>query len=243
LKIFKQAPIAGHRKNELEGFLKKSTITSSDARSGGADELIRLFFKTLPEKERVKQGQVVWNALDVKTRGDLPHRRFVPVILTLINEEDCQKLVNGMKMSEVAEKAVARITREAFKQGGILSMRDIGLLTWRMSTTVSKMRINYEQKEKTTLPHTGYLLDMGSCLSHKRIIVQKAIVEKKDPTRIALETKHSLGSVERYIKNFRRIESCYNKNPDIDFVSQVTGIAKHVVKSYVEIIHENNMCP
>ena len=203
-----------------------------------ADELIALFFKTMPEKEHVKPGQVVWNALDIKTRGDSPNRRLVPVILTLIDEQGCQKLSEGVKMSEMAEQAVARITREAFEQGGLLSMRDIGLLTWRMSTTVSRMRISYEQKEGTTLPHTGNLHDMGSCISHKKIIIQKAIVEKKDPMQVARETKHALTSVERYLKDFRRVETCYNSNPDIDFVSRVTGIAKHVVKSYIGISQE-----
>ncbi len=81
---------------------------------------------------------------------------------------------------------------------------------------------------------------MGSCISHKEIIIRKAIVEKKDPTRVALETKHSLIAVERYLKDFRRIETCYHKKPDIDFVSQVTGISKHVVKSYVNILQKSN---
>jgi hypothetical protein len=200
-----------------------------------ADELIALISQAMPEKEHVKPGQVVWNALDIKTRGDSPERRFVPVILTLIAEEDCKRLAEGTKMSEIAEKAVARITREAFEQGAILSMRDIGLLTWRMSTTISRIRISYEKKEETILPHTGYLHDMGTCISHKKIIIQKAIFEKKDPTQVARETNHSLVAVERYIKDFRRIETCYNKNPDIDFVSKVTGIAKHVVKSYIQM--------
>lgn len=205
-----------------------------------ANELIALFSRVMQEKEHVKPGQVVWNALDIKTRGDSPDRRFVPVILTLIAEEDCQMLSEGTKMSEIAEKAVARIIREAFEQGGVLSMRDIGLLTWRMSTTISKIRISYEKKEETILPHTGYLHDMGSCVSHKKLIIKKAITERKDPTQVARETKHSLVAVEKYIKDYRRIETCYLKNPDIHFVSNVTGIAKHVVKSYVDIFQKNN---
>lgn len=204
-----------------------------------ADELIALFCAMMPEKEHLKPGQIVWNALDIKTRGDSPGRRFVPVILSLITEHDCQNLENGAKMTDMAGQAVARITREAYEQGGLLSMRDIGLLTWRMSTTVSKIRILYENKEKTVLPHTGYLHDMGSCISHKKIIIRKAIVEKKDPTKIALETKHSLVAVERYIQDYRRVETCYNNNPNIDYVSQVTGIGKHVVKSYIELIQLN----
>lgn len=205
-----------------------------------ADELITLFFNMLPEKDHVKSGQAVWNALDIKTRGDSPNRRFVPVILTLVDEQDCQQLEQGVKMYDLAKKSIARIIREAYAQGGILSMRDIGLLTWRLSATVSRMRIDYEKKEQTTLPHTGYLHDMGSCISHKNIIVRKAVIEKKDPTRIAKETNHCLAAVERYLKDYRRIETCYHNNPDIDYVSQVTGIAKHVVKSYVSILHENS---
>lgn len=200
-----------------------------------ADELIALFCRTMPEKSHVKPGQVVWNALHIRTRGDSPNRRFVPVILTLVDEKDCQMLSDGAKMYEIASRAVARITREAYEQGGLLSMRDIGLLTWRVSTTVSRMRINYEREEKTALPHTGNLHDMGSCVSHKNTIIEKVIVDKKDPLQVARETNHSLTSVERYVKDFKRVQACYDKHPDIAFVSNVTGISKHVVKTYVSM--------
>lgn len=43
------------------------------------------------------------------------------VILTLIAEDDCQRLADDTKMSEIAKKAVARITREAFEQGGVFN--------------------------------------------------------------------------------------------------------------------------
>jgi hypothetical protein len=203
-----------------------------------ADELVKMVAQMMPEKDHVKPGQVVWNALDAKTRGDSPNRRYVPVILTLIDQQDCHRLASGTAMSQIAEEATARIIQEAFRQGALLSMRDIGLLTWRATPLVSKYRLNYERKHRTTLPHTGTLHDMGSCISHKRMILEKILSEKKDPTTVAAETKHSLAAVERYLTDYRRVEMCYNQNPDPSFISLATGLAKFVVASYIEIINE-----
>lgn len=203
-----------------------------------ADEIAKLITQTMPAKEHVKPGQMVWNALDVRTRADSPNRRLVPVILTIVNEDDAQKLANGTKMNEIAQGAIARITQEAFQQGALLSMRDIGLFTWHLPPAISELRKKYEEKHKATLPHTGNLHDMGTCITHKKIIIRKAVLEKKDPVKVAAETKHSLKAVERYLKDFRRVETCYNKTKELEFISQATGIAKHVVKQYTEIINE-----
>jgi len=90
------------------------------------DELIKILEKTLPLKDHLKPGQIVWNALDIRTRADSKNPKFVPVILTLINEQDIEKLANGVPMSKVRDHAIARIQKEAYQQGGLLSMRDIG---------------------------------------------------------------------------------------------------------------------
>ena len=56
------------------------------------EELIILFDKYSPEAKKLRPGQVLWTALDKSTRGDSPNRRFVPVILSLITEEDIGEL-------------------------------------------------------------------------------------------------------------------------------------------------------
>ena len=201
-----------------------------------ADELVKLVATAMPEKEHVKPGQIVWNAIDIRTRSDSPQRRFVPVILTIIDEEDCRKLTDGIKMPEIARNAIARICHEAHQQRALLSMRDIGLLTWRGCADISARRKTYEAKHQITLPHIGSLHDMGSCVTHKVTIVRKAVLEKKDPTKIAKETHHTLHAVEHYLKDFRRVETCYHSNPELDFICQATGIAKHVVKQYIDIL-------
>ena len=50
-----------------------------------ADELINIFEAIAPETSRLKPGQILWSALDQRTRGDSPVRRYVPVVLTVIS--------------------------------------------------------------------------------------------------------------------------------------------------------------
>jgi len=201
------------------------------------DELIDLFEKTTPETNRIKPGQILWNALDKNTRGDSPNRRYVTVVLSVITENDVEQLANGVPMSVVASNAIARMIKEAYEQGGVLSSRDVGLLTLRSSSWVSKLRLKYEKDHDCLLPHTGLLHDMGSCISHKTTIIRKVLVEKKDPADVARECNHTQRAVDRYLKDFHRVRTAYKQNQDDDYVHIVTGIAKHVVKQYIEMIN------
>jgi hypothetical protein len=162
-----------------------------------ADELLTLFESVSPEISRLKPGQILWNALDQNTRGDSPKRKYVSVILTVISEEDV-----------IAENAIARMIREAYSQGGILSSRDLGLITLRHPTTTSSIRKRFEKHRVCTLPHTGAFHYTGSTVSHKAIIVRKVILEKKNPAAVARETNHSQTAVDHYLKNYH-MSKCY----------------------------------
>lgn len=205
-------------------------------------ELIKILDTMLPLKERVKPGQMVWNAVDISTRADSPRCKFVPVVLTIISEDDVKKLKKGTTMSEIRDHAIARITNEAFEQGALLSMRDIGLLSWRQSGVLSAYRKSYEKKHNVTLPTTGSIQDMGSCVSHKKIIIKKVFIEKKDPLVVSRETKHTMYAVDRYLKDFYRVKYCFDDSKDIDFTSRATGLSKFLIKQYFDILkdYKNN---
>jgi hypothetical protein len=203
------------------------------------DELIKLLQHLLPLKAHLKPGQLVWNAVSIHTRADSANVRFVPVTLTMIDAHDVEKLANGMTMSKIMKHAIARITKEAYAQGALLSMRDIGLLTWRYSGTISQYRKQYEKEQNVTLPHTGSLQDMGSCVSHKASIIKKIEIDKKDPLMVAKETHHSQWAVDRYIKDFNRVRLCYQDRKDKEFISLATGLSKFVVNEYISIIEKS----
>jgi hypothetical protein len=206
-----------------------------------ADELIVLFERNSRDITTLKPGQILWNALDKNTRGDSPNRRFVSVVLSLVTSDDISDLTKGSKPSVVAKNAIARMINEAYQQGGILSTRDIALLTLRNTANTSHLRSSYEKEHDVILPHTGALHDMGSTVTHKAAIVHKVIVEKKDPAMVARECRHSQRAVDHYLKDFYRVNSLYKHNQDLTFIHLVTGIAKHVVIQYINIIQKQNV--
>jgi hypothetical protein len=204
-----------------------------------AEKIVDLVDQQLPPKDHLRPGQCVWNAVSVATRPDSPNCRLVPVVLTLVSPSDAEQLASGIPMSVIGQQSIARICREAFEQGALLSMRDIGLLVWRCNSVISGMRQKWEADQKTTLPHVGTIQDFGTCISHKTAIIRKVVYEGKDPRRAADETKHSQRAVDRYLKDFHRVKTCHSHMPDIEFITRTTGLSRHLVNQYIGIIKEN----
>lgn len=203
-----------------------------------ADALIEIFEQNVPQTNRIKHGQMFWNALDKNTRADSPNRKYVPVILTLVTDQDINLFEKAKPIKDIRKQVIARIIREAYEQGGILSMRDISLILSTSDSLVSTKRIEYEEENKTVLPHTGVIHDMGSTITHKKQIVFKHVVEKKSTNIVARETNHSQKAVDHYIRDYNRVKTLVDDNKDIDFIHIATKIAKPVIIQYQDIINK-----
>jgi hypothetical protein len=203
-----------------------------------ADALVQIFEENVPQKDAIKHGQLLWNALDKNTGADSPERRYKPVVLSLVSDEDIKLFEKQTPVKEIRKQVMARIIREAYRQGGILSMRDVSLIMSSVSSTLSSLRIEYEEEHKTVLPHTGVIHDMGSTVTHKEIIVYKHVVEKKSTPTVALETNHSRKAVDHYINDYNRVKTLFDDNKDIEYIHLATKIAKPVVLQYLNIINQ-----
>jgi hypothetical protein len=203
-----------------------------------ADALIDLFSSLCPKSSRLKPGQIVWNALDKRTRADSEKRRYKPVILSLVTDDEVSMFEKGNSISTIRKNVMARMIKEAFQQGAVLSTRDLSLLLVSSAPHLSQLRIEYEKVNKTILPHTGVIHDMGTTLTHKRIIVYKHVVEKKDPSVVARETNHSQMAVDKYLKDFNRVKTLVNDDKDINFIHHTTNISRPVIKQYLQIIND-----
>jgi hypothetical protein len=202
-----------------------------------ADALINLFNSLCPEVSRLTPGQIVWNALDKHTRADSDRRRYKPVILSLVTDDEVSMFEKGSSVATIRKNVMARMIKEAYQQGAVLSTRDLSLLLVSHAAHLSQLRIEYEKEHKIILPHTGVIHDMGTTLTHKRIIIYKYVVEKKDPSVVARETNHSQPAVDKYLKDFNRVKTLVNDNKDINFIHHTTNIAKPVIKQYLQIIN------
>lgn len=203
-----------------------------------ADKLIEIFNANFRGIKTLEPGQILWNAVHKDTRADSLNMKLVPVVLTMVCQEDIAKLENGMKVSEHKQNVIARLTKEAYGQNALLSMRDIGLLTANDGSHISLCRKKYEQRHNVTLPHTGNLHDMGSCLTHKYQIIYKYVVEKKDPTVVAAETNHTIRAVDHYLKDFNRVKTLYLDDKTPEYIHLVTNLSLNVISQYLNIINQ-----
>jgi len=203
-----------------------------------ASALIELFESLCPPSSYLKPGQIVWNALDVKTRASSQNRRYKTVILSVVTDEDINMFKGEESIGDIRKRAIVRMINEAYQQGGVLSTRDLSLIIHHDASHISKQRIKYEQAHETVLPHTGVIHDMGSTITHKRQIIYKHIVEKKDPLKVAYETNHSQRAVDRYIKDFHRVKTLTDEKKDVHYIHLVTNISKQVIKQYQQIINK-----
>jgi len=202
-----------------------------------ADAIIDLFNSLCPESSRLKPGQIIWNALDKRTRADSEKRRYKSVILSLVTDDEVSMFEKNCSIKEIRQNVMARMIKEAYQQGAVLSTRDLSLLLVSSAAWLSQQRIEYEKQNQTILPHTGVIHDMGTTLTHKRIIIYKHVVEKKDPSIVARETNHSQASVDKYLKDFNRVKTLVNDNKDIEFIHHTTNIARPVIRQYLQIIN------
>lgn len=227
-------------KPAIENFFKTEFNKSfgPNVRSFIADELIKIFQENNRDINSIKPGQVLWNAIHKDTRADWDNMKLVPVILTLVNNDDISKLENGLKIPEHRQNVVARILEEAYSQNALLSMRDVSLLLSINDSYATINRKKYEEKHNVHLPHPGNLQDMGSCITHKYQIVYKCVVEKKDPIVAAKETNHTVMAVDQYLKDFNRVKTLYLDNKDENYIHLVTKLSLNLIAQYIRIINK-----
>ena len=206
-----------------------------------ATAIINLVEEQLPAYGHLRPGQCLWNAVAIDTRADSQKLRLVPVVLTLVHADDITQRSANTPLKHITQAAIARMLEEAYQQGALLSMRDLALLTWHSETNMTHARQAWETQHARPLPHPGTLQDMGTCITHKTAIVVKAVYEKKSTRLVAQETRHTQQAVDRYLRDFYRVRTCYRQNPDQDFICQVTGMSAHLVTQYLHIIQTHEV--
>jgi len=184
--------------------------------------LIKLFDEYMYTKDRIKPGQMMWVAVSKDTRPDSKRVKYVPVVLTLVDDADIEDLVSG----------------SAYEQNALLSMRDIALILKRLASDISISRKKYEGICDEILPTTATLQDMGSGVTHKGIILHKVLVDKKDMALVRTETHHTQKAIDRYLKDYYRVEMLFNENKSIDYISKVVNMRPHLVEEYKKIYKE-----
>ena len=192
--------------------------------------------------EHVRHGQMLWMGI---ATDDPPRRyrctadtRLVPVVLDLSATEDIQSRLDRRSSAERLLMKVVRLCEQAHQQGALLSNCDLAELVGRSDSAIARMLTAHEAKTGRVVPRRATLHDVGTGLTHKRIICWKRYAEGKPADIVAKETHHSLEAVDRYLGQFDRVRHCRLQGLSPEKTSFALNCGVALVNEYLMIDRE-----
>jgi DNA-binding CsgD family transcriptional regulator len=96
----------------------------------------------------------------------------------------------------------------------------------------------HERKRQQVIPRRATLHDVGTGLTHKRIICRKRYAEGKSQDQIARETHHSLEAVDQYLGKFDRVRHCLQQGMSPTEIAFTLNCSQALVNQYIAIDDE-----
>lgn len=194
----------------------------------------------LPLKSSVKPGQLNWLGTSFKKSKKVGcvqiERQQIPIILTLYTKEELKnKPTNLKKLNTRMMEQLARITTEAYLQQTLLPGDELQLFYLRSYTVIGKLIRKYMQTHKVILPTPGTILDAGTTLTHKELIIDLHM-KGYFTNEISRKTYHDPRSVDSYLRTFNSILILWYFNLPKTLISMVTEKGQKVVEQHIDII-------
>lgn len=192
--------------------------------------------------EHMRHGQVLW--LGIAT-ADPPRWRqrtedthLVPVVLDLSTPEDIHARLDRKPSPERLRIKAVRLCEQAYRQGALLSSSDLSELLGHDGWAISSALVRHEKETGKLVPRRATLHDVGTGLTHKRIICWKRYAEGKPADIVARETYHSLEAVDRYLGQFDRVRHCRGEGLSPEKTAFTLNCSVALVQEYLAIDRE-----
>ena len=204
-----------------------------------ADMILEVLFQHLRPQDHVAHGQVLWMAVSV---NDPPRHKqriidtdLVPVLLDLSTDDDVQHRIERVSASQRLLNKAVRLCNQAYHQGGLLSNCDLAELLNRNDSAIASVLAQHERDTSKIVPRRATLHDVGTGLTHKRIICWKRYAEGKEPHIVARETYHSLEAVDRYLGQYDRVRHCRLEGLSPEHTAHALACSLQLVQQYLDI--------
>lgn len=209
-----------------------------------AEDVAALVEQFYPQTERAQSGQLIWTCTGDEGQKAQPGKRTeeyktVTVRLPLIERaemterlERCGRGKWAARLHQRHKRQINRLVRAAADQGGLLTIAELSLILGIGYETVRSCLRELEQETGQPLPLKGYQMDQGSRPTHKGDII-RLFAQGLAPPDIARETRHSLKSVERYLKDYERVCLLLKQKLSVAEISAIIGRGQSVVEEYV----------
>ena len=222
-----------HECPQLGGFRTREVLVKC------INEMVAKFF---PKKSHMKHGQISWTTVhkdDKSTYGiSMKKTRLTNVVLDLVKEGDAIERANSKSLREIKKETISRICQQAFEQGGCMTNAELALILKMPPRIIGKHIAEFEKETQTVIPRRGTIHDLGPCMTHKKIIINKLFIEQKTVQQVSRETYHSVKAIERYIVAFKQVLLCRQKGMNTKEIAFSVRKTVRLVKEYEKIIDE-----
>lgn len=184
---------------------------------------------------RLSSGEVVYEAVAAEEPAGKHIRlvRKVSVRLQLMDFNSDLEALAEYGLQGLRRHRLARLTRQAYDQGGLLSYEDLAMLLTTSPATV-KRDVAHLRREGLFILTRGSKHDMGPGRSHKTIILD--LYFKGYPfTDIERQTNHSETSVQRYLADFIQVASLRRQGFTPAQIRRITQKSERLVREYLEL--------
>lgn len=199
----------------------------------------RLYAWCCPYFSSLNPGQIVWLVYGTKKSRNHDQRHFQPVVLTLWTPQDqVMPLLTTRDLKRLKTVQLERITREAWKQDGVLTALDLEWLLGISGATIRKILDAYREKFGIILPTAGTVLDMGRTLTHKTFVVDLAL-SGFNTQEIAARICHSPVAVDNYLRLFERVLLLKYYRFPVAVMPRVTGFSKGLLNEHLKLVDKH----
>jgi len=189
--------------------------------------------------DRLTHGQALWMGIHVDDRPRRYQRvadtDLVPVVLDLSTSKDIEARLGRESPRRRLQRKVVRLCEQAYRQKALLSNCDLAELLGASDSEIAAALTTYENQAGKLVPRRATLHDVGTCLTHKRIICRKRYAQGKPSHLIAKETYHSLESVDRYLGQFDRVRNCRREGMSAEQTAYMLDCSIGLVREYLAI--------
>jgi hypothetical protein len=191
------------------------------------------------DQHHINYGQMVWMVVPTDEypgrAKSLEMTRMKPVVLSFITDDDIAHMAHGFDSRSLRMKRLTRWVNEAFDQGGLMTQLDLSVLLGVCDGVVSQY-VNEIQKNGVLLPTRGNIHDLSGAVTHKREIITLYLEGYLTPD-IALKTNHAKESVDRYIRDYHRVETLWKHGiTDLEQISKLSLLSKRVAQQYIDLL-------
>ena len=184
----------------------------------------------------LEEGCLYYKAVSINEpiAKPLPECNKIHIFLHLYQKND-KKLLKSKGVALLRRQRLVCLSREAFKQGALLTQEDLALLLCTSPSTIKRDTINLT-KEGVIFPTRGYMKGIGRGISFKSQIIK--LYKKGCPiSEIGTKMMQPIDIIEKCIIEYKKVINLNNNKIPLKNIHIITSLSIKTIKEYLKILN------